>query len=135
DENLPERRARHDRRTPVVAELLHPIEALVPALDRETHMIERGRTVGRLAVNQRGTARVDVYDRHTVARRDPGARTAEVRAVHELHAQHFGVELDRRIEIVGLDRDMKQAGDLHDWLLRKRLKKKRRAEGSARRLS
>ena len=32
-ENLPQRGARHDRGAPVVAELLHALEALVPALE------------------------------------------------------------------------------------------------------
>jgi hypothetical protein len=37
--------------------------------------------------------------------------------VHQLHAEHVGVELHRGIEVVGLDRDVEQAGDFHGTLL------------------
>src|SRR5262249_30331692 len=96
-------------------------------------VIDRAGAVRRLAVDQGGPAGVDVDDRHLVARGDPGARETEIRTVHELHAEHVGIELHRSVEVVGLDRHMEQAGDLHGTLTLSRKKNAARNRSARRR--
>src|SRR5690348_12981934 len=67
-EDLPQRGAGHDRRAPVVTELLDALETLVPALDGQADVIERRGAVRRLAVGaERRSAGINVNDRNLVA--------------------------------------------------------------------
>ena len=83
-------------------------------------MVDRGRADRRATVRAQGRAAgVEVDDGRAAGQRagEPRARIAEVGSEHVLEAKHVAIKRARRVQVVGLDCDVKQSADQHVVIL------------------
>jgi hypothetical protein len=78
----------------------------------DRYVVDRGGAVGRAAFGaERRTSGIEVDDGCAAGSGEPGSRIAEIRTRDLMQTQHFGIETNCRVEIVGLDGDMEEIGN------------------------